>query len=77
MYIDYQRCGELTVVDDSGSLIEVHGRSLRLSGPIQSWVMPETIPGHTLQNGDKIQLVDRQERWSDERTTMWVLKEAR
>lgn len=77
MHIDHKICGEMTIVDDSGSLAASMAWSYRVKGPIDSFVPFDLIKGYRLKQGDVIQLVDRQERWSDDRIRMWVLvKEA-
>lgn len=78
MYIDYKICGEMTIVSDGDSLVAAQGISFVTNVLIETALDPRNlIEGVELKKGDVVQLVDRQERWSDERTRMWVLvKEA-
>jgi hypothetical protein len=78
MHIDHKICGEMTIVDDSCSLVIARGWSYMVKGPVETYFDKNNlIKNRCLKNGDVVQLVDRQERWSDERTRIWVLvKEA-
>ena len=78
IYIDYKICGEMTIVSDGDSLVAAQGMSFVTKVLIETALDPKSlIEGVVLKKGDVVQLIDRQERWSEERTRMWVLvKEA-
>lgn len=77
MYIEHRKSLEFKVIDDSGSLAEVMAWSHKLRGPVCSWFDLNMVEGDRPKTGDVIQLLEREERWTDKRHLRWVrIKEA-